>query len=229
MRFDKDQRYDVVEPKYSITYNYGPQVSYSRSPKRPFTSSVEIRDIVAAVAILTLAFFWMVYSASDHSVLYCLSLAALSVIVGFLMHELSHKVVARKYGCWAEFRADFRMLGLALVMSFFGFLIAAPGAVMIAGNVTREQNGKISISGPGVNFLAAAILMPFALFTISGISELAQDIAFRLYFFSVFLGAFNMIPLMPFDGAKIWHWNKPVYIITLVAAGLLFYLALARF
>jgi Zn-dependent protease len=145
------------------------------------------------------------------------------------LHEMSHKVVARRYGCWAEFRADYRMLGLALVMSFFGFLFAAPGAVMIAGNVNREQNGKISLAGPGSNFLIAIILMPFALFTISGIPELAHDIAFSLYFFSVFLGAFNMIPFMPLDGAKIWFWSKPVYIVTLLVAGLLFYLALAGF
>ena len=229
MRFDKDSRYDVVEPKYSISSGYGPQVSYSRAPKRPFTSSVEMRDIVAAVAVLTLAFFWMYYSSGDKSVLYYLGLASLSVVVGFLVHEMSHKVVARRYGCWAEFRADYRMLGLALIMAFFGFLFAAPGAVMIAGNVSREENGKISLAGPGSNFLAAVILMPFALFTLSGIPELAHDIAFGLYFFSVFLGSFNMIPVMPLDGAKIWHWSKPVYIITLIAAGLLFYLALAGF
>jgi len=229
MRFDKKSKYEIVEPRYSVSYNYGPGVSYSVAPKRPLTSLIEMRDIAAAVAVLTLAFFWISYSTSDHSVLYYLSLAALSVIVGFLVHELSHKVVARKYGCWAEFRADYRMLGLALVMSFFGFLFAAPGAVMIAGSVTREQSGKISLAGPGSNFLAAIILMPFALFTLSGIPEIVHDIAFRLYFFSVFLGAFNMIPFMPLDGAKIWFWSKPIYVITLLTAGLLFYLAITGF
>ena len=204
-------------------------MSYSTAPKRPFTSPIEVRDIAAAVSVLTLAFFWIFYSSGDKSLLYYLALSALSVIVGFLLHEMSHKVIARRYGCWAEFRADYRMLGLALVMSFFGFLFAAPGAVMIAGKVDREQNGKISLAGPGSNFLVAVILMPFALFTLSGIPELAHDIAFSLYFFSVFLGAFNMIPFMPLDGAKIWFWSKPIYIATLLIAGLLFYLALANF
>jgi len=229
MRLGKKSRYDVVEPTYTVSYNYGSGTSSSFAPKLPWTSTTEIRDILAAVSVLTLAFFWLGYGAGDHGVLYHLSLAALSVIVGFLLHELSHKVVARKYGCWAEFRADFRMLGLALLMSFFGFLLAAPGAVMIAGRVTKEQNGRISLAGPGSNFLAAVVLMPFAMFTMSGIPELVHEIAFSLYFFSVFLGAFNMIPFMPFDGAKIWHWDKRVYIITLVIAGLLFYLALAGF
>ena len=37
------------------------------------------------------------------------------------------------------------------------------------------------------------------------------------------LGAFNMIPVMPFDGAKILAWNKSVYAITaIIAVGLYF-------
>lgn len=227
MRRDKDSRHDLVEPRYSVTYDYGPRTSHAVVPKRPFTSPAEVRDIVAAIAVLTLAFFWIFYGGEGESALYYLSLAALSVVVGFFLHEMAHKFVARRYGCWAEFRADYRMLGLALLMSFFGFLFAAPGAVMIAGNVDREQNGKISLAGPASNFLAAIFLMPFALFTLPGVPELANDIAFSLYFFSVFLGAFNMIPFMPLDGAKIWFWSKRVYIATLLVAGLLFYLALA--
>ena len=227
MSSGRESRYEIVEPKYTMSYNYGPGVSYSVAPKRPFTSPTEVRDIIAAVAALTVAFFWVFYDPSEHGALYFISLSALIVIIGFLMHEMSHKIVARMYGCWAEFRADFRMLGLALLTSFFGFLFAAPGAVMIAGNITREQNGKISLAGPGVNLLAALVLMPVALSTISGVPSFVNDMAFSLYFFSVFLAAFNMIPFMPFDGAKIWAWNKPIYVMTLVVAGFLFYLAYA--
>ena len=36
------------------------------------------------------------------------------------------------------------------------------------------------------------------------------------------LGAFNMIPAMPFDGAKVLAWNKAVYFITLLLALALF-------
>jgi Zn-dependent protease len=229
MPYDKKARYDVVEPRYTVTYSYGPQAHNTRPRKLPFTSVTEIRDIAAAVAALTIAFFWMDYGYSGGSALYILSVAAVSVVVGFLLHEMSHKIVARGYGCWAEFRADYRMLGLALVMSIFGFLFAAPGAVMIAGNIDREQNGKISLAGPATNFIVAIALLPAAFFTFSGIPSYVNDAAYGLYFFSVFLGTFNMIPVLPFDGSKIWNWSKPVYITMLAAAGLLFYLALAGF
>jgi Zn-dependent protease len=218
----KRGEYTIVEPRYSTSYTL--DQGYAPRPRHPLTSVVEIRDILAALAALTLAFYLVIYGRGigPDTVRY-LGLAALSVFAGFLVHELSHKFVARKYGCWAEFRADYRMLGFALVTAFFGFLFAAPGAVMIAGNVDRERNGKISLAGPGSNLVIGVACLSVLLLT--GVSGLAHDALSGLLMFSVFLGGFNMIPVMPFDGAKIWYWNKPVYILTLLAAGFLFLLA----
>ena len=84
-----------------------------------------------------------------------LSMPVMLIAVGpaFLLHEIGHKIVAKKYGCWAEFRVDPSGLkfGIALV-ALTGFLFMAPGAVMVAGLVTRRQNGHIAIAGPAVNF-----------------------------------------------------------------------------
>jgi Zn-dependent protease len=33
-----------------------------------------------------------------------------------------------------------------------------------------------------------------------------------LAYINVFLGLFNMIPVLPFDGSKIVRWNIPIYI-----------------
>jgi Zn-dependent protease len=218
----KRGEYTIVEPSYSASYTLGQEYS---PPRHPLTSVVEIRDILAALAALTVAFFLLIRTGSSQSTVYLFGLAALSVFAGFLVHELSHKFVARRYGCWAEFRADYRMLGFAIITAFFGILFAAPGAVMIAGNVDRERNGKISIAGPGSNLVIAVACLSVLLLT--GVSDLANDALSRLFTFSVLLGAFNMIPIMPFDGAKIWRWNKPIYVLTLVAAGLLFFVAYA--
>lgn len=225
MRRPKEEQYAIVEPKFSMSYTLSPSGYGHTQPKVPFFSLVELRDIAIAVTALTIAFFLVMYRSDGNGVLYYIALAALSVVAGFFIHEMSHKVVARRYGCWAEFRADLRGLGLALIMSFFGFLFAAPGAVWIAGNVTREQNGRISLAGPGSNLVVAGALMPFAFQLLPGLPTLVVNVAFSLYFFNVFLAAFNMIPIMPFDGSKILRWSVPVYAGTLALAGALFVLA----
>jgi Zn-dependent protease len=33
---------------------------------------------------------------------------------------------------------------------------------------------------------------------------------------NLIIGSFNMIPVMPLDGSKIWKWNKAIYLIMLV-------------
>ena len=78
-----------------------------------------------------------------------------AVMTGFLLHELAHKWMAQKYGCWAEYRGNRNGLLLALLMGAFGFLIAAPGAVMVAGHVTPRQHGHIAAVGPLTNIALA--------------------------------------------------------------------------
>jgi len=220
----KDSEYTIVEPRYSYSYDVSQYGHPYVRPKHRLTSRTEIRDIAAAIVILTAAFYIFIGS-SGNGIWFDVGAAALVVVAGFFIHEMSHKAVARRYGCWAEFRADYRMLGLAVLSAFLGFLWAAPGAVWIAGNIGPRENGKISLAGPGSNLIVGLVCLPFALLMVPGVSGLAASITANLYFFSVFLGAFNMIPIMPFDGAKIWRWNKPVYIGTLLAAGLMLFTA----
>ena len=50
------------------------------------------------------------------------ALSMVTVGVGFLLHELAHKVVAIRFGQRAQFRADYGMLLLAIAGAFAGFL-----------------------------------------------------------------------------------------------------------
>src|SRR5881397_3168387 len=79
--------------------------------------------------------------------------ATVAVLTGFLLHELMHKAVAQRYGAWAEFRSNRMGLLFAVVTGLFGIVFAAPGAVYIAGPLSREQNGRVSIAGPLTNFV----------------------------------------------------------------------------
>jgi Zn-dependent protease len=172
-------------------------------------SKVEIQDLTKAWIIISIAFS-IVLSGGIFGLPFFLNvlLSAITVGSGFLLHELGHKVVAQKYGCWAEFRADNYMLLLAIVTSFFGIIFAAPGAVMIAGRVSKERNGKISIAGPGVNIILALLFIPFSFLFQSGF--MAQVIAFGVII-NLWLALFNLIPFWILDGKKIWNWSKPVW------------------
>lgn len=152
-------------------------------------------------------------------------ISALTVGIAFLFHEMMHKVIAQRYNYRAEFRAFDKMLWLALIMSFFGFIIAAPGAVVIhAFNISKERNGKISLAGPLTN-LVLALFFLFLLFSINpaGIFNIFLNFGLRI---NSFLALFNLIPVMPFDGRKIFEWNKGVYIATMLFALILFFMSL---
>ncbi|MBS3157993.1 hypothetical protein J4206_01770 [Candidatus Woesearchaeota archaeon] len=181
------------------------------------TSKTEIQHILRAWAAISLAFAIMLSGThfSDlfsfnfsQRFLYTLLTAAITVGLGFLLHELGHKIVAQHYRCWAEFRADNQMLALAVIMSFLGFIFAAPGAVMIAGNVNARKNGLISAAGPLVNLaLAMIFLLLIFIFPVAGL----LGISYYGFIINSWLGLFNMLPFGNFDGAKIFRWNKFVF------------------
>ena len=118
------------------------------------TSRKEITDITKAWLAITIAFV-IVFSKSELSFVQSVLVSTIAVGLGFLLHELGHKIVAQYYRCFAEFRSFDSLLLLAIAMSFLGFVFAAPGAVMISGYVNKERNGKIFIAGP------AMLIFPF--------------------------------------------------------------------
>jgi Zn-dependent protease len=178
-------------------------------------STVEIRDIAISVIVLSVAFAVMFHiNGSDLSVLELIGISAIIVCTSFVMHELAHKFVAQRSGAWAEYRMFPFGLMMALLLSFFGVIFAAPGAVYINGNIDRETNGKISAAGPAVNIVIGAVSVLLACMTGGLISSLLWIMATINGFFAVF----NMLPIMPFDGSKIYRWNVPIYLLMLTAA-----------
>ncbi len=137
-------------------------------------------------------------------------LATIAFGPAFIIHELAHKFQARHYGCWAEFRADPQGLKTGVLIAFFiGFLFMAPGAVMVAGNVNRRQNGMIALAGPLSNLILWLIALPaFVLVGDWGILGLTIQLWLIA---NAILGAFNMLPFGPLDGKKIKTWSEPVF------------------
>jgi Zn-dependent protease len=145
-------------------------------------------------------------------VLATLLVSLLTVGVGFLLHELAHKVVAVRFGQVAAFRADYRMLGFAIVGAMVGFLFAAPGAVVHRGRITAKQHGLIALAGPVTNLLLAVVfLVPFAAVAVTGTEGFLSNIAFRGLQINLLLAGFNMLPFGPLDGRTIREWSTPVW------------------
>jgi Zn-dependent protease len=178
------------------------------------TSEVEIKDLIKAWIAISIAFA-IVMRSLDLNFYSSFIIASLTVGIGFLLHELGHKFVAQRYGCFAEFRSFDQFLILAIIMSFFGFVFAAPGAVMISGPVGVRRNGKISVAGPLVNLALALMFLSILLIPPTGIFRI-----FAVYGFLInsWLALFNMIPFGNLDGAKVLRWSKPVYALVVLIA-----------
>ncbi len=183
------------------------------------TSETELRDILKAWIAISLA-FGIVLSSSVFSADFYLKfvIASLTVGIGFLFHEMGHKVTAQKYGCFAEFRSFDSMLVLAVAMSFFGFVLAAPGAVMISGRVSKARNGIISAAGPVINLVLALAFLGLVFIQLP---DFFKEIAYYGFVINSWLALFNMIPFWLFDGYKILKWNKRAYGIIIGLAGIL--------
>jgi Zn-dependent protease len=142
------------------------------------------------------------------------ALSMLTAGVGFLLHELAHKLVAQRFGQVAHFRADYGMLFLAVASAFAGFLFAAPGAVYHRGRITKRQNGLIALAGPAMNLVLALGFAALALLTSGFLGTVG---AFGVGI-NLLLAGFNMLPFGPLDGRTVLSWSTLVFAVTFVVS-----------
>lgn len=212
-------------------------------------SEEEIKSLAIAVTALTIA-FTVVFSGGLRNLLsnigntetmvdfgLNLVISFFAVLTAFVLHEIGHKIVANHYGYPAAFSYSKNGLIMAVVVSLLlGFLIAAPGAVLIYGYPDKKENGIISAAGPLTNLLVAGVA--FGLFVsllllspFIGSSGFVFALFSTLMIINVIIGAFNLIPIGILDGAKILRWNKAVYftMVALYVPGILLFFVLPNF
>lgn len=193
------------------------------------TSTREIIHLVASLLVLTVAFTYPELSPR------MMLAAAFGVGTGFLLHELAHKFTAQRYGYAADYEASPLGLLLALGLSFAtggSFVFAAPGAVMIRGRQAAygyeywdsykaaKEFAYISVSGAVVNLALAVSFITVSIFAAPG--GLMQTILIRSAFINVFLAVFNLIPFGPLDGAKVWQYDRRLWLMAGIPAIILF-------
>jgi len=192
-------------------------------------SRTEKRDLLKSWIAISIAFAIVMSGGLKANLGFFVSIiiSAITVGLGFLVHELSHKLIAQRYGCWAEYRSFDKMLLFMIVLSFFGFIFAAPGAVMIQGHVGKARNGRISAAGPfssivlGLLFFGLYIMLLFSGNT-SGIFAMIAKYGMII---NAWLALFNLLPFGNFDGKKVLNWNRKIYGVMMTFAVLMVFFA----
>ena len=148
----------------------------------------------------------------------------IATATGFIIHEMGHKFVAIRHGYVAHFRLWMWGLLLTLFIVVFsggGIVFGAPGAVYIAPVAAagayygydaayrprdpEQENMIISAAGPGIN-LAFAVGFLSLLLAVP-IGSFLSTVALFGFELNAGLGSFNMIPIPPLDGSKIFRKN----------------------
>ncbi len=174
----------------------------------------EIRDMLIAVVVIS-----FIFSMPNFQTAFLES--AVIVVIAFLTHELAHKFMARRFGSAAVFKVWPMGLLIGLVFSIIGIKFIAPGAVVISAykfgrwkfnmpHIKMKEVGIISAVGPLTNILIAAIFLSFpgSFFT-------------KLVSINSFLALFNLLPIQPLDGSKVFGWKPWVWFLMILISFIL--------
>ncbi|HTY90523.1 MAG TPA: site-2 protease family protein [Methanocella sp.] len=196
----------------------------------------ELIDLLLSFAVLTISFA-LVDGGLDGLTSERLAIVAVAVGTGFILHELAHKFVAQRYGYQAEYKASIFGLALTVIMALtIHIVFAAPGAVMIrkpaysSSQTSHNFEGDsdaywdsleqkagneelwIALAGPMTNII---LTMFFFALLMSGLlnSPLLVGIAWASFQINLMLAAFNLIPIDPLDGGKVFRGNPLIWVI----------------
>jgi Zn-dependent protease len=192
---------------------------YDEPPRVSF-SLRETLHLAASVLVLTVAFALVLGARKGdigeaptfdlNLLLALLPFSAVAVVPAFILHELAHKIVAQRKDMWAEFRASpIGLIGGIVVTALTGFLFASPGAVEIVGDPDRRDAGVISIVGPAVNIFLAALALGLEALRLFKPIRIASfgDFLELIALLNIVLAGFNMLPVGPLDGRKVFRWS----------------------
>ena len=133
----------------------------------------------------------------------------LSILVaspGIILHELMHKFVAMFYGLSAQYYISVfgLIIGSALKFFSFPFIILAPGYVGIVGSTTTLQSVLISFAGPFTNLVLWISSYYYLKHKGLNIKRKTAIVLFLTKEINKWLFIFNMLPIPPLDGSKVW-------------------------
>ena len=183
----------------------------------------ELAHIVISWVTISLAFSMTALQAPQMFPAFATSFPIILVTlgVGFILHELAHRWLAKKFGCIAFYKMWWQGLALALgmaVMTQGRLIFAAPGAVLIGGKrLTLQESGLVAVVGPVMNMAVGTLFLLLAL--ASRPYTLLATVGMWGSYINYFLAFFNMIPFPPLDGQKVLQWSPAVWALCIGIAG----------
>ena len=129
-----------------------------------------------------------------------------SIIVspGIILHELMHKFVAIFFGLTATFKVFGLGIIVAIILKLVNspFILIAPGYVELGSTTSNLEMFFISFSGPFINL----ILWLLARFMLQKPKLTKNQLKFWHITkqINLILFIFNMLPIPPLDGFKVW-------------------------
>ncbi len=153
-------------------------------------------------------------------------LMILLLSISFVIHEISHRMEARKLGYIAFYRINKIGFLLTLASFFLPFKIIAPGEVAFYSMYkppSIRDIAVISLMGPLANILLAIILKTTSvMLVIQGFNIYIVDLMAKIGSFNGYIAFFNLIPVPPLDGSKIVRYSLTLWFILLILSTVLF-------
>ncbi|EEG78286.1 site-2 protease family protein [Dethiobacter alkaliphilus] len=142
-----------------------------------------------------------------------------AILIAIVLHELAHGYVAYRLGDdTAKLHGRLTLnpikhidpLGLlALVLFRFGWAKPVPVNPMNFRGDRRRGMFLVGLAGPVTNFILAllsALLIVTLPFQLGGLGLALMQ---QVLFYNVILGVFNLLPLPPLDGSKVFSYFLP--------------------
>lgn len=132
---------------------------------------------------------------------------ALIFFLSILLHEMSHSVLARRYGIPVS----------SITLFVFGGV-----SNLSKEPETARQEFLIAIAGPLTSFLVAMVFA-FGYFALTPLDEGAGAVSANLAFINLSIGLFNLLPGFPLDGGRVlrsafWAQKRNILAATRIAS-----------
>jgi Zn-dependent protease len=136
---------------------------------------------------------------------------AVIFLASFMLHEVAHRVVARRRGLWAEFRLEPYGALLTAISVVSPLKIIAPGAVFVVGSARLDVVGRVALAGPLTNLILIGVFWLARLLTPPNLPLLDPVLGYGIYVNAI-VAVFNLLPFSALDGRKVLMWSKRVWI-----------------